>query len=300
MLTAKVGPCGVESSLQVISSFMIWKPRDNAGNRTYQPCTQPPYRTVLIRNWHGVTYSNSTEIFTFELEAEYSGYASACRGQRSGDTSSGWMYCDVRDDDAFLSARFDFSKNDYLTVYHTYMCDRGEAETDPRNRLANVIATGNRRLLLSLVDTPEGPYTGTEGDNCTIPAYPQIAHRLPKADCGAASTSAEWELRDFAYNAAVIRNPEGLGTTSAFIFSDLYNTANEYLISCQASNSSTFGLANDPTLLDPAARWPCPGSTRNDLFPPEAYPTTGIRFNRSSNEITIEQDWVCEDENGNE
>ncbi|KAI0832262.1 hypothetical protein F5Y06DRAFT_301492 [Hypoxylon sp. FL0890] len=69
---------------------------------------------------------------------------------------------DVRDNE--FAVYFDFSDNDYIGINHTFACDRGEEKTDPWNRFANPIATGSGRLPIGLVDTPEGHYTGTEGD----------------------------------------------------------------------------------------------------------------------------------------
>ncbi|KAI1371452.1 hypothetical protein F4677DRAFT_464299 [Hypoxylon crocopeplum] len=271
------------------------------GSKAYPPCVHTGYLKYLVRNWRGVTHNDTTEIFDFELQANFSGYASPCHGVRSGDASSGWTPCEVHDDDAFFTAFFDFSSNDYITINHTFVCDRGEVETDPHNRLAKVISTGDGRLQIGLVDTPEGQYTGTEGDNMTIAAYTSIAHRLPKVDCSAASSHAEWDVRDFVYSAELRGgSPWVIPATVANINYDLYNGANEYLINCQAVNSSIITPADDPALLDPDEPWPCPISWRDDLIPPEAYPVTDFKFDRSSNKLTIEQEWECEGDDGNE
>ncbi|KAI0846697.1 hypothetical protein F5Y00DRAFT_264312 [Daldinia vernicosa] len=82
----------------------------------------------------------------------------------------------------------------------------------------------------------------------TIAAYPEVAHRLPEADCLAAYNFSEWEVRDFKFGARV-----------------------------QAGNPY-----------------------RDDLIPPEAHPKTGFKFDRRLNELFIEQQWDCEDDDGNE
>ncbi|XDG09801.1 hypothetical protein ABKA04_009416 [Annulohypoxylon sp. FPYF3050] len=261
----------------------------------YMSCAQEGSKHFLIRDWHSTTYSNSTEVFAFTLRANFSGYASSCRGERSGEANSGWTSCDERDDEFRVS--FDFSSNDYLTVNHTFICDRGEDESDPRNRFANAIATGDGRLLVGLVDTPEGHFTGTEGDNMTIAAYPRVAHRLPRADCATASIDAEWEVRSFKYSTTLSTgDPWTIPATVVSINYDLYNVANDFLINCQAINSSVLTPPDNPALIDPDARWPCPISYRDDLFPPEAYPSTVFRFDKSRNELIVEQEWKCEDD----
>ncbi|KAI1413918.1 hypothetical protein F5Y13DRAFT_198333 [Hypoxylon sp. FL1857] len=269
------------------------------GERAYLPCTQDGYyKQFLIRNWHSITHKDTTETFSFSLYANFSGYSSPCHGVRSGDANSGSTACEVRDDK--FAVYFDFASNDFIYINHTFVCDRGEDETYPQNRFANVVATGDGRLDIGLVDTPEGHYTGTEGDNLTIAAYTKIAHRLPNADCAAASQRAEWEVRDFTFGTRVqAGNPWIIGTTVATINYDLYNKANDYLINCQAVNSSVGSFPDNPALIDPNERWPCPISYRDDLIPPEAYPTTEFKFDRSSNTITVEQEWKCED-NGHE
>ncbi|KAI4863825.1 hypothetical protein F4820DRAFT_449672 [Hypoxylon rubiginosum] len=278
------------------SAFVIAR-QDDTGKDYHAPCTQEGYKQFLIRDWHGITYSNTTEIFSFELHANFSGYVSPCHGERSGDTSSGWIACDVRDESAGVGAYFDFSSNDYVTINHTYVCDRGEEETDPNNQLAIVIATGDGRLSIGLVDTPEGHYTGTEGDNMTIAAYTEVAHRLPNPDCSAASQQAEWEVRDFHFSTRVsVGSPWVIGATVANINYDLYNKANDYLINCQAVNSSTLAVPDDPQLINTETQWPCPINYRDDLFPPEAYPATDFKFDRSQNELTIEQRWECSED----
>ncbi|KAK6953769.1 hypothetical protein Daesc_003731 [Daldinia eschscholtzii] len=277
----------------------------------YPPCTQGGYKNFLIRNWYSITYSsNSTEVFSFELQANFSGYAAPCHGTRKGDaSSSGWTSCDNDDEDddnaesnpPRFAAYFDFSSNDYIGINHTFVCDRGEVETDPHNRLANAVATGDGRLQIGLVDTPEGHFTGTEGDNLTIAAYMKVAHRLPKPDCAAAFDFAEWEVRDFKFGAQVqAGNPWIIGSTVASVDYDLYNEAIEYLINCHGVNDSVAAFPNNPDLINPDARFPCPINYRDDLMPPEAYPETGFKFNRRSNEISIEQKWDCEDDDGNE
>ncbi|KAI0880557.1 uncharacterized protein GGS22DRAFT_182248 [Annulohypoxylon maeteangense] len=271
------------------------KSTQNGREKTYMPCAQDGSKQFLIRNWRSTTYSNSTEVFAFTLSADFSGYASSCRGERSGEASSGWTSCDELTDES--NTYFDFSSNDYLTVNHTFVCDRGADESDPRNRFANVIATGDGRLLVGLVDTPEGHFTGTEGDNMTIAAYPEVAHRLPKADCAAASKDAEWEVRNFTYSARLSTgNPWIPPAAVASINYDLYNKANDFLINCQAINDSIVTPPNDPALIDPNVRWPCPISYRDDLFPRGAYPSTVFKFDRSHNELTIEQEWECDDD----
>ncbi|KAF3065907.1 hypothetical protein GL218_09250 [Daldinia childiae] len=273
-------------------------------NTIYPPCTQDGYKHFLIRNWHSTTYNDSTEVFTFELQANFSGYAAPCHGTRKGDDNSGWTSCDGDKDntsDPRFAVSFDFSSNDYLSVNHTYICDRGDTETDPHNRLANVLATGDGRLQIGLVDTPEGHFTGTEGDNMTIAAYPEVAHRLPKADCAAAYDFSEWEVREFKFGARMqAGNPWIIGTTVASINYDLYNAAIDYLINCQGVNDSVAAFPNNPDLINPKTRFPCPINYRDDLIPPEAYPKTGFKFDRRSNEVSIEQQWDCEDDDGNE
>lgn len=279
------------------SASVISRQDGSTGKSYHAPCTQDGYKQFLIRDWHGVTYSNTTEIFSFVLHANFSGYVSPCHGERSGDASSGWTACEVQDQFAGVSAYFDFASNDYVTVNHTYMCNRGEGETDPNNQLANVRATGDGRLTIGLIDTPEGHYTGTEGDNMTIAAYPEVAHRLPNPDCSAASQEAEWEVRDFHYSTFVAAGvPFGIGRTVGNVNYDLYNKANDYLINCQAVNDSIGLMPESPGLINPEARWPCPINYRDDLFPPEAYPTTMFKFDRSENKLTIEQEWVCSDD----
>ncbi|OTA63321.1 hypothetical protein K449DRAFT_422084 [Hypoxylon sp. EC38] len=265
------------------------------GERNYLPCTQKGSKQFLIRNWHSITRNDTTETFSFELHANFSGYSSPCHGIRRSDASSGPTACDVSDDK--FSAYFDFSSNDYIDINHSFVCDRGEEETDPRNRFTNAMATGNGRLQIGLVDTPEGHYTGTEGDNLTIAAYTKIAHRLPKIDCAAASQHAEWEVRDFTFSARVqAGNPWVIGITVASINYDLYNKANDYLINCQAVNDSVASFPDNPALIDRNSQWPCPISYRDDLIPPSAYPTTGFKFDRSTNKLTIEQEWKCDDD----
>lgn len=91
-----------------------------------------------------------------------------------------------------------------------------------------------------------------EIDNLTIAAYPEIAHRLPRAECAAASQHAEWEVRDFTFGARVqAGNPWVIGTTVASINYDVYNKANDYLINCQAVNDSVASFPDSPTLIDP-------------------------------------------------
>ncbi|KAI8959898.1 hypothetical protein F5Y11DRAFT_358855 [Daldinia sp. FL1419] len=273
-------------------------------NTIYPPCTQDGSKYFLVRSWHSITHNDSTEIFRFELHANFSGYAAPCHGTRVGDANSGWTSCDDDDnntEDPRFAMYFDFSSNDYLTVNHTYVCDRGGAETDPHNRHANVIATGDGRLQIGLVDTPEGHFAGTEGDNMAIAAYPQVAHRLPKPDCAAAGDFAEWEVRDLKFGTRISTgNPWIVGTTVASINYDLYNGAIDYLINCQGVNDSIAVSPTDPDLIDPATRFPCPIDYRDDLFPPEAYPKTGFKFDRRSNEVAVEQRWDCEDDDGNE
>ncbi|KAI1775838.1 hypothetical protein F4818DRAFT_389541 [Hypoxylon cercidicola] len=279
------------------ASPLVVARQDGMGKAYHAPCAQDGYKQFLIRDWHGITYSNTTEIFSFELHADFSGYVSPCYGERSGDASSGWTACEVHDESTGAIAYFDFSSNDYVTINHTYVCDRGEEESDPNNQLAIVIATGDGRLTIGLVDTPEGHYTGTEGDNMTIAAYTEIAHRLPNPDCSMASQKAEWEVRDFHFSTRVsVGNPWSIGTTVANINYDLYNKANDYLINCQAVNSSVAALPDNPQLIDPETRWPCPIDYRDDLFPPEAYPTTDFKFDRSQNKLTIEQQWECSED----
>lgn len=261
-----------------------------AKERTYLPCTQNGYKQFLIRNWHSVTYANTTETFSFNLHANFSGYSSPCHGIRSGSTA-----CEVRDDK--FAAFFDFSSNDYIGINHTFVCDRGEAELDSHNRFANAVATGDGRLQIGLVDTPEGHFTGTEGHNLTIAAYTEIAHRLPNLDCAAASQHSEWEVRNFTYDARVgTGNPWIPGATVASVDYNLYNRANGYLINCRAVNDSVVSYPHNPALLDPDARWRCPIDYRDDLIPPEAYPTTEFKFDKSANKLTVEQEWKCEDD----
>ncbi|KAI1452509.1 hypothetical protein F4805DRAFT_28300 [Annulohypoxylon moriforme] len=281
-------------SWQQVSELSAKSKRDNP-EKAYMPCAQEGSKQFLIRNWRSTTYSNSTEVFAFTLHASFSGYVSPCHGERSGEASSGWMSCDERTDES--SAYFDFSSNDYITINHTFVCDRGADESDPRNRFANAVATGDGRLPIGLVDTPEGHFTGTEGDNMTIAAYPQVAHRLPRVDCAAASKDAEWEVRSFKYSTQLSTgNPWVIPATVASINYDLYNGANDFLINCQAVNDSVVTSPDNPGLIDPNARWPCPISYRDDLFPPEAYPSTLFKFDRSRNELTIEQEWKCDDD----
>lgn len=135
----------------------------------------------------------------------------------------------------------------------------------------------------------------------TIAAYPEVAHRLPKADCAAAYDFNEWEVRDFKFGARVqAGNPWVIGTTVASIDYDLYNGAIHYLINCQGVNNSIAVFPDNPDLINPKTRFPCPINYRDDLIPPEAYPKTEFKFDRRSNEVSIEQQWDCEDDDGNE
>ncbi|KAI2633563.1 hypothetical protein GGS26DRAFT_51358 [Hypomontagnella submonticulosa] len=277
----------------------------------YPACVQDGYfKEFLVRNWHSTTYANSTEVFAFTMYANFSGYFSHCSGVRSGDASSGWTACEssYASPSSSLSPSssgwkfatwFDFSSNDYITFNHTYICDRGADEKDPHNRLANVLTTGDGRLPIGLVDTPEGHYTGTVGDNMTIAAYAEVAHRLPLLDCSAASQNTSWEVRTFQYSSGLSTgNPWVIPATTASINYDLYNPALDWLINCQGVNSSIVTPADDPMIIDPEVVIPCPISWRDDLLPPEAYPLTGFRFDRRENKLAITQQWKCEGEGG--
>ncbi|KAI1463807.1 uncharacterized protein F4812DRAFT_468421 [Daldinia caldariorum] len=72
----------------------------------YMPCTQDGYQQFLIRHWHGIAHNDSTEGFSFELHANFSGYAVLCHRTRRGDANSGWTSCDSDDDDGYSSGRF--------------------------------------------------------------------------------------------------------------------------------------------------------------------------------------------------
>ncbi|KAI1383774.1 uncharacterized protein F4822DRAFT_433714 [Hypoxylon trugodes] len=260
-------------------------------SETYAPCIRSAYNHFLVRNWRSITHNDSSETFHFTLSANFTSYSSSCSGIRYGEDNSGWLACDDSD------ATFDFSSNDYININLSYICDRGPEETDPRNKYAIAKATGDSRLTIGLVDTPEGHFTGTEGDNITIPAYSEIAHRLPSLDCAVVSRRTEWEVRNFEYRANVhATSPWIIPGTTVTINYDLYNPANDYLINCQAVNTTLADTPDNPELISPDARWPCPIDYRDDLMPPEAYPTTGFWFNKSSNEITIKQEWDCTDE----
>ncbi|KAI1762648.1 hypothetical protein GGR53DRAFT_532279 [Hypoxylon sp. FL1150] len=257
------------------SASAIGRQDDKTGEAYHAPCTQDGYKQFLIRDWHGVTYSNSVEIFSFVLHANFSG----------GDASSGWTACEVQHRSAGVDAYFDFASNDYVTINHTYVCDRGEE------------ATGDGRLMIGLVDTPEDYYTGTEGDNMTIAAYTEVARRLPSPDCSAASREAEWKGRDFHYSTRVaVGNPWGIGATVGNVNYDLCNKANDYLINCQAVNDWIAVRPDSPELISPETAWPCPIDYRDDLIPPGAYTTTTSKFNRGQNKHTIEQEWDCSDD----
>ncbi|KAI0378880.1 hypothetical protein F5Y04DRAFT_290795 [Hypomontagnella monticulosa] len=273
------------------------------------------YKQFLVRNWHSTTYANSTEVFDFTVYANFSGYASHCSGVRSDAASSGWMACEESyttppsaSSQSSVSPSssgwkfatwFDFASNDFINFNHTYICSRGPSETDPRNQLANVITTGDGRLNIGLVDTPEGHFTGTEGDNMTIAAYTKVAHRLPLFNCSEASEHTAWEVRGFRYDSRVSRgNPWIIPSTTASIMYDLYNPALDWEINCQGINGTMVVPADDPKIIDPEAVFPCPISYNDDLLPPEAYPLTGFRFDRSKNKLVVAQQWKCEGENG--
>ncbi|KAI1079600.1 hypothetical protein F5B20DRAFT_542896 [Whalleya microplaca] len=263
--------------------------------RNCPPCTSG-YQTVFIRDWYSITRGD-TETFSFNLSIPFSDYSSPCVGERSGESSSGYVPCEVQGDN--YNAFVDYSSNDYMGLNHTFICDRGENETD---RFAMAIATDDGRLNVGLIDTPEGHYTGTAGDNLTLVVYPEVSHRKPSKACLEASLRGpEWKIEDFKYSSHFITPaPFSFGGSVANINYDLLNTANEFLINCQAVNDSVVMYADDDRLINPNTSWACPISYRDDLFPPEAYPRTSFKFDRSRNKLQIEQNWECEDEDGNE
>ncbi|KAI0007035.1 hypothetical protein F4779DRAFT_528537 [Xylariaceae sp. FL0662B] len=275
--------------LQCISKSFASK-----GNTDDYPLCPNTYQTVSILNWYSITRGD-TETFSFNLSMPFSNYFSPCSGERSGDSNSGYIPCEVQDEN--FNAFVDYSRNGYLGLNHTFICDRGDNETD---RFAMAIATGDGRLNIGLIDTPEGHYTGTAGDNLTLTVYPEVAHRKPSKACLEASLhSPEWKVQDFKYSSHFIDSaPFSFGGSVANINYDLLNTANDFLINCQAVGDSADMYADDDRLIDPNVDWPCPISYRDDLFPPEAYPKTSFKFDRSRNELSIEQSWECEDENG--
>ncbi|KAI1206060.1 uncharacterized protein F4807DRAFT_464070 [Annulohypoxylon truncatum] len=126
------------------------------------------------------TYSNSTKVFYFTLHANVSGYTSPCHSVRSGEASSRWTLRDERTDE--FGACLGFSPNYYIAVNHTPVCDLSEDESDPRYWFARVIATGDGRLLVGLVDTSEGQGYSTRfsaGDPWAMPATVDSAAAPP-------------------------------------------------------------------------------------------------------------------------
>lgn len=84
------------------------------------------------------------------------------------------------------------------------------------------------------------------------------------------------------------------GTTAGVSFG-LYNKANDWSIKCSASYVTGSMDPNNDTIIDPNRDWPCPFPNNNDLVPKEDYPTTSFRFDKAKREVTIQQQWECDD-----
>ncbi|KAI0173174.1 hypothetical protein GGR52DRAFT_375479 [Hypoxylon sp. FL1284] len=277
--------------------------QDDGAGEAYRPSCDERDATIEIRDWRGVKYDNDTHIFDFELYVSVSRFTTPCHGMRVGDELTwdpeGWFECDVRDDEAGLSAGFSFvrkpvSLDDFIFVNHTFQCDRGEAETIPRNRIAKARLETKDSIYLETVDVNEGNGTGTEMESAMLSGGVEVPHRLPRLDCSAASEDVEWEIRDFDYHAfwmwVTILAP---WQTITYLQWDLYNSANDYLVACDFYRSATVKYPNEDDIFGPDERLSC---FDDDLWPAEDYPTTYMIFDKASNNLTIEQSWKYDDD----
>ncbi|KAI1801764.1 hypothetical protein F4811DRAFT_555479 [Daldinia bambusicola] len=238
----------------------------------YPPCVHDGSKQFLIRHWQGISHSSGIEDFLFELYANFSGYAALCHASRIDDAKSGWTLCDSIDnnnnneyyrnddgdddnDDEHLSrfstaAYFDFSSNDYIAINHTFTCDRGAAEPDAAQPAREGSRNGERAAA------PRATYATRRAPA----AETRLRGRVPVRRVGGAGLRVQRAGRGG-------KRADGRGDR----------------LPGQLPGAERLDL------LDPDARFPCPISYRDDLIPPEAYPETGFRFNRSSNEVSIEQ-----------
>ncbi|KAI0380252.1 hypothetical protein F5Y04DRAFT_257786 [Hypomontagnella monticulosa] len=225
---------------------------------------------------------HSGDEFAFRLSTGFNNYTALCSGKWQYD----WTVCADEDEDRESIAMFRGTASGYLDITHRYPCKRLEEPHD----IALGIANGTVILDFS------------EKDTITLNAFITTSHRKPNRACTDASQHPKWVVDGFLYEVGVINIPPNgpgggggpIGATAGVSF-DLYNKANDWSIHCSAAYVSGSLDMNNDTIIDPNRDWPCPFPSNNDLVPKEDYPTTSFRFDKAKRQLTVQQQWECDD-----
>ncbi|KAI1137719.1 hypothetical protein F5Y05DRAFT_59644 [Hypoxylon sp. FL0543] len=261
----------------------------------YMTCDIPEIdRLIVISNWTAQR-RDGVERFNFRASSTVSDYTAECHGTREDEEGTGWFLCDEPTEDVYVL--FNLDGGDWIQVHYRYLC-----AADDSTDTAPTFGLLSRSLTLYFVrqELDDGYSTTLQEDPLRLNTNARLQAPLPRRDCGEESRDGpRWEVSRFEYTIIPFPgNPltgtgGGVGHGAAF---DVKNSANGYSISC--SNFTNTG--SEAVVMDPAAAHSCYPSAWIDrdgqYVEWEGYPATTFWFNKTDDMLTLEQTWVCDDD----
>ncbi|KAI2620715.1 hypothetical protein GGS26DRAFT_601646 [Hypomontagnella submonticulosa] len=263
----------------------------------YMACDIPEIdRLIIMSNWTAQR-RNGIEQLKFHVSSTVSDYEAECHGTREGDGGTGWIICDEPTEDVYVL--FSLDGRDWLQLHYRYLCD-GHNSTDTRPLFGLL----SRSLYLSFVvqELPDGNSTRLEEDPLRLNTNAHLQVPPPRTNCSSESREdPQWEVSRFEYTTMSFPGNPILGGGGGVLLwagFDFTNSANGLSMSCQNSSVSSSQTA----ILDPTQAYSCfpfAWIGRDGQYHEwEGYPTTIFWFNRTDNVFTLEQTWVCDDNEG--
>jgi hypothetical protein len=267
----------------------------------YLPCPAS-YRdgSLLIHNWHNDTHDGVMNV-SFRLTTTFDKSATWCRGTFYDDGTYEEKPCDDANNDFSTSFRANFSPlSNYVFLNHSFAC-LTKASYNPV-----VHAKGTASITQAELLNATGDISVSLLGEFTVPPS------APRLKCSEVlGREAKWVLSNLKYEASIETMRSGGGAppvpfnvSMGAVDFDILNTANEFLIHCQALQVSG-NLDLEDNIIDPNYIFTCPAlHYRGDNYPngstglPASFPNTTFEFNKRERLLSIRQTWECRKDDG--
>ncbi|KAK7975328.1 hypothetical protein PG989_013791 [Apiospora arundinis] len=261
----------------------------------YRHCPRNGVANFEISDWNSGS-SNGTNYVSFNLSTDFNDFTALCYAENDKEPYYDWTVCHTSVPDHSSNASFSmtrvFGSDVYLSISHQTACNRSDGDIYDEIAPAFIQGQGN-------VTDAE---TATGGRTARIPVTTvQLPLNRPDPKCLDASRQGpEWRLSGLSYSATPWIPPPNpvsggggviAGTFGSFSFGFL-NKALGYYVDCAAMWFSPSLIPENDTIIDPNMSFTCPFTVRD---PDNIYPNTTFRFDKAARQVTIEQDWRCED-----
>jgi hypothetical protein len=238
---------------------------------------------------------------SFRLTTTFDKSSTLCRGTFYDDGTYEEKPCDEQDDDFGTKFRANFSPlGNYVFLTHRFAC-LTKAPYNPVVNASGTVFVVQAQLLNATSDN-EASFLG----EFTVPPS------APRLKCSEImGREAKWILSNLHYGASIGQMMAGGGappvrfnvSTASLVF-DILNTADEFLTHCDASQISS-SLDLEGNVLNPNSEFTCPMLYYGDPgFPhgttrlPTSFPNTTFYFNTVERQLSINQTWECQKDNG--